>query len=394
MSGVGADSGPEAVSPELAAADAAARPHVALPGGGVPTWVLMVAAMALGLAVLLLLNGRRVADTGPVPRAWAPPAVPALPPALARPLDMAPVRAEAEATTPAPFAEAVPASTRSRFGEDSFDRPFERPAPPMQTTPVEGTRPYRSSELVDGAGRGAFRTEPPPGAPQPGGGGIRTSSGGGSALVYDAGAAPGTQDDRPAGPDSGVRARLMRNRPAIVAQGEVMAATLETPVSSARPGPIRAVIARDVRGFDGSRILIPRGSRLVGEYRADPVPGRRRVLATWTRLIRPDGVAIRIDSPASDALGGTGIPGRVDTHFLARFANAALQSALQIGVNLASRAGNGSVIVTGTPQLSTAVGPTIIPGADQPPTVSVPAGAAIAVFVARDLDFSGVPAIR
>ena len=158
--------------------------------------------------------------------------------------------------------------------------------------------------------------------------------------------------------------------------------------------PIRAVVSRDVRGFDGSRVLIPRGSRLIGEYRADPQSGRRRVLATWSRLIRPDGVAIRIDSPAADALGGTGIPGKVDTHFLARFANAALQSALQIGVNLASRAGSGSVIVSNTPQVSSALGQPIIPGADDPPTVSVRAGTAVSVFVARDLDFSGVPVLR
>ncbi len=118
------------------------------------------------------------------------------------------------------------------------------------------------------------------------------------------------------------------------------------------------------------------------------------MLATWTRLIRPDGVAIRIDSPAADSTGGTGMPGRVDTHFLARFANAALQSALQIGVNVASRPGNGSVIVANSSQVSNVMGQNLVPGADEPPTVSVPAGAAIGVFVARDLDFSGVPAVR
>jgi type IV secretion system protein VirB10 len=218
----------------------------------------------------------------------------------------------------------------------------------------------------------------------------------GSAVVYDAGQRPGTGfgDDKGNPDGMAARASVIRNRPGVVAQGEILPATLETPVSSNRPGPIRAVIARDVRGFDGSRVLIPRGSRLIGEYRADPQSAKRRVLVTWTRLIRPDGVAIRIDSPGADGMGGIGLPGKVDTHFLAKFANAALQSALQIGVNLASRAGNGAVIVSNGPSLPGAMGQGIIPGADEPPTVSVRAGAAISVFVARDLDFGGVPVLR
>ncbi len=40
------------------------------------------------------------------------------------------------------------------------------------------------------------------------------------------------------------------------------------------------------------------------------------------------------------------------------------------------------------------MGQNIIPGADDPPTVSVRAGAPVSVFVARDLDFSGVPRVR
>ena len=48
---------------------------------------------------------------------------------------------------------------------------------------------------------------------------------------------------------------------------------LETAIDSSRPGFARALVSRDVRSYDGSRILIPRGSRLLGEYRADVTPG-------------------------------------------------------------------------------------------------------------------------
>lgn len=165
-------------------------------------------------------------------------------------------------------------------------------------------------------------------------------------------------------------------------------AVLETPIDSRRPGLVRAVVSRDARGFDGTRVLIPRGSRLIGEAGGDMKAGQKRVLVNWTRLIRPDGVAIRIGSPAADVLGGAGITGKVNNHFFERFGSAVLQSALTIGVNVASRPRRNSVIV-GLPGQVGAAGQSLLPDVEQAPTVKVSSGAEISVFVARDLDFSG-----
>ena len=382
--------------PTAEAAPDDGRPQVALPNGGMPTWVIALLSLAIALVFMLALNGGR--DRVQIAtRAYDGPGVPPLPPSLA---------AGSESLLGGAQRAGPDGSFAVRVGAFRQAAPFAAPIraaeiPPFAGPSVMPSAGYgASSEGMAPAGM-RFPTEPMPGAPAPGtsttlGMGGRGMGTGGTALVYDASGAAsvGGLGDEKGGETASARASLIRNRPMVVAQGEILPATLETPVSSARPGPIRALVARDVRGFDGSRVLIPRGSRLIGEYRADPAAGRRRVLATWTRLIRPDGVAIRIDSPAADSVGASGIPGRVDTHFLARFANAALQSALQIGVNLASRAGDGSVIVANTPQISGVMGGPIIPGADEPPTVSVRAGAAISVFVARDLDFTGVPAAR
>jgi type IV secretion system protein VirB10 len=141
-----------------------------------------------------------------------------------------------------------------------------------------------------------------------------------------------------------------------------------------------------VRGFDGSRVLIPRGSRLIGEYRSEAAPGQRRALVNWTRLIRPDGVTIAIGSPAADPLGRGGIKAKVNTHFFERFAGAILQSALDVGINLASRAGSGTtVILPGTTQAATQ----ILPPSQVTNTLKVRPGTSISIFAARDLDFSG-----
>ncbi len=142
-----------------------------------------------------------------------------------------------------------------------------------------------------------------------------------------------------------------------------------------------------MRGFDGRRVLIPRGSRLIGEYRSEVATGQRRALVNWTRLIRPDGVTMAIGSPAGDPLGRAGIRARVNTHFFERFAGAILQSALDIGVNLAAGAGGGTVVVLpGTVQ--GAVAPQIVQPSQVTPTLRVRQGTSISIFVARDLDFT------
>nr|WP_298929435.1 TrbI/VirB10 family protein [uncultured Erythrobacter sp.] len=177
-------------------------------------------------------------------------------------------------------------------------------------------------------------------------------------------------------------------RPALtIPQGTVIPAVLETALDSTRPGGARALVQRDVKGFDGTRVLIPRGSRLYGEYEAGLRPGQKRALVRWGRLIRPDGVTIQLDSPSSDPLGRAGIKGKVDSKFFQRLGGALLQSVFDIGTGIAiSEATNGVVVA--------------LPGATQNvqvtdqqrilPTLKVKQGTSVSVFVARDLDFSTV----
>lgn len=185
-----------------------------------------------------------------------------------------------------------------------------------------------------------------------------------------------------------VGATRLANPSVTVPKGAVIQAVLETALDSNRPGFARAIVSRDVRGFDGSRILIPRGSRLVGEYKADLAQGQNRAFVQWQTLTRPDGVQIAVDSPAADPLGRAGVKGKVDSHFFQRFAGAILQSTLDIGVGIATRKVSDGAVIVGLPgssQSVTATAPESIR-----PTLKVPHGSSVSVFVARDLDFVAV----
>lgn len=348
------------------------RPVVALPRTGLPTPVLIGLGLILALGLFLFLDGRRRALGGAgaaqAARAFR---TPAAPPPLAVPPDLPPPdTAEAPdmpppqpLSLPEPQAFPLPPAPAPQSGAAP-------PAPPPATPAPPAARP--ASGLVLDFTRG-------PGVAQ-------------AAADGDAAAAPANAR---AGEDEPVRATLIRNRQSIIPQGTIIAAVLETPLNSDRPGPVRALVSRDARSFDGSRVLIPRGSRLIGEFQAQTGAGQRRILVTWTRLIRPDGVAIRIGSPAADALGGIGVAGRVNTHFLERFASAVLQSALTIGVNVASQSAmRGDSVYVGLPGQTGEIGSQLIPNAERPPTVKTREGAEIAIFVARDLDFGGTPPVR
>ena len=168
-----------------------------------------------------------------------------------------------------------------------------------------------------------------------------------------------------------------------VVQGTMISAVLETAVDSDLPGYARAVVSEDVRSFDGTRILIPRASHLIGQYKSGVANGQKRAYVLWSRLIRPDGASVALASPATDFAGNTGLAGEVDTHFFARFGSAVMLSVIDVFAAI----GNAAIVVSGA---QSAAGVAAQRDGQIPPTIKVPQGSPIRVFTARDLDFAGV----
>ena len=187
-------------------------------------------------------------------------------------------------------------------------------------------------------------------------------------------------------------ATRLRDMARVAPQGTIIPAVLETAINSDLPGSVRAVVSQDVRGFDGSLVLIPRGSKLIGQYRNGVAQAQSRVFVIWSRILTPDGVSIEVGSPGTDPLGRGGLAGETDSHFLSRFGGAILMTTLNAGVEaLAARGGtNTAIIIGGGGQTSPLLNTVPQPSANIPVTVKVPQGAPLQVFVTRDLDFSSV----
>ena len=176
----------------------------------------------------------------------------------------------------------------------------------------------------------------------------------------------------------------------IVPQGTIITGVLETAINSDLPGLVRAVVSRDVPGFDGSKILIPRGSRLIGQYSSGVALGQSRAFVIWTRLLRSDGVSVQLGSAATDPLGTAGLGGKVNSHFLRRFGAATLLSVITSGLDyLVNTAQRGGSVTVGSPTQATQLaGIALQRDIDIPPTIKVAQGTPVRVFVAKDLDFA------
>jgi type IV secretion system protein VirB10 len=122
------------------------------------------------------------------------------------------------------------------------------------------------------------------------------------------------------------------NLRAVVAQGRMIEASLETAINTQLPGSIRAIVSRDVYAEAGHTVMIPKGSRLIGQYNSSIFSGQTRVYVVWTRVIRPDGIDVAINSPLTDQIGQTGVAGQVDTKFGEILSRALLTSAISISV--------------------------------------------------------------
>jgi type IV secretion system protein VirB10 len=192
-----------------------------------------------------------------------------------------------------------------------------------------------------------------------------------------------------------VAAAVLPTRRFLLPKGAFIDCTLETAIDSTLPGMTTCITATDTFSADGTVVLLERGTKLVGETRGEVAQGAARVFVLWTEARTPTGVVVPLSSPGTDELGRSGIPGEVNRHFWDRFGAAILLTVINGAVQGAVNRENsgGSVVVS--PAGSTDVMTEVLRGTISiPPTVTEAQGARIQVFVARDVDFRPVYALR
>ena len=126
------------------------------------------------------------------------------------------------------------------------------------------------------------------------------------------------------------------NLPLLLKRGTTFHCVPEQPLDSDVPGPISCMVSEDVRGADGTVILIERGASVDGEVTRPPNIGTNRMFIEFDEIMTLTGIPIYLSATGGDTLGTSGVDGTIDEHLWRRLKGALLLSAVEIGGNAVS----------------------------------------------------------
>jgi len=185
-----------------------------------------------------------------------------------------------------------------------------------------------------------------------------------------------------------VQAAASRN---ILQAGSVIPAAMITGIRSDLPGQITAQVTENVYDSPtGHILLVPQGTRIIGQYDNNVGFGQSRVLLAWNRLIFPNGRSIVLErQPGVDAEGYAGLQDGVDYHWGELFKAALLTTILSVGSE-AGYSGNESDIARalqqGASNSTSQIGQEIVGRQlNIAPTLTIRPGFPVRVIVTHDL---------
>ncbi|WP_054313166.1 TrbI/VirB10 family protein [Mesorhizobium sp. 1M-11] len=178
--------------------------------------------------------------------------------------------------------------------------------------------------------------------------------------------------------------------PFVLQAGAVISAALITGIRSDLPGQITAQVTENIYDSPTGRILlVPQGTRIIGQYDNNVQFGQRRVLLVWNRLILPNGRSIVLErQPGADAAGYAGLEDGVDYHWWDLAKAAGLSTLLSVGAELAINDEDRLLraIRNGGQDTINDAGQQIIRRQlNVPPTLTIRPGFPVRIVVTRDL---------
>ena len=203
-------------------------------------------------------------------------------------------------------------------------------------------------------------------------------------------------------PDGVTSAKPLYNPNTLLLRGTYIRCVLESRVITDVPGYTSCVVTEPVYSVNGKRLLLPRGSKVMGSYNSDAIIGERAAIV-WDRITTPTGMDVNMRSPGADMLGSAGNPGHYSAHWAQRISSALLISLLSDAFKYAG-AKNGpqeTAVVNGAiyqnpyesntaRTMERLANMALDRNMARPPTVTINQGTILNVYVARDVDFSAV----
>lgn len=181
----------------------------------------------------------------------------------------------------------------------------------------------------------------------------------------------------------------------VIFEGTVLESVLVNRLNGDFAGPVICQTTTDIYSHNRDELLVPSGSRLLGETKKISEVGQERLAVIFHRLIMPDGYAVDLDqAPGLNQIGETALHDKVNNHYFKIFGASIAVGAI---AGLASVGTNNSAI-TGLPASnSTAYREGVTESLSQsslhildrflniPPTITIREGHRVRVFLTQDL---------
>lgn len=182
--------------------------------------------------------------------------------------------------------------------------------------------------------------------------------------------------------------------PYCLLEGSIIQAVLLSGINSELPGQITAQVTDNILDTpSGNHLLIPKGSRLVGQYGSNARYAQKRVFLGFNRLIFPDGRSLRLNAmPGQSTDGYAGLDAEVDNHFFELLSGSILISTITASGYLQSnyddddsfREAMGGALSN---NLSSVLSKIIERNLNISPTLKVAPGFLLSIAVTEDLYF-------
>jgi type IV secretion system protein TrbI len=177
----------------------------------------------------------------------------------------------------------------------------------------------------------------------------------------------------------------------VLFEGTILETVLINRLDGSFPGPVECLVSTDVYSNDRQHLLVPAGSKLLGETRKVDTLGQTRLAVLFHRMIMPDGYSVNLDGfKGLNQAGDTGLRDTVDNHYLRIFgvslAIGALGAVAQGGTAGALTATGGDLMRQGFAQSTAQSSAQILDKfLNIMPTVTIREGHRVKVYLAGDL---------
>jgi len=201
-------------------------------------------------------------------------------------------------------------------------------------------------------------------------------------------------------------AQYLRNPDTLLVRGTYIRCVLETRIITDYPGFTSCIVTEPVYSINGRKLLLPKGSKALGRYQGEPTGPRVAVI--WDRITTPNGLDVTLEGPGVDNLGGSGHPGDYNAHWFSKMSSALMISLISdafkyyaategpatdsvtTGGNIVSQPFESNTAKTMERLANQAMSKSL----SRPATVTINQGTVLNIYVAGDVDFSGVVSRR